>query len=517
MADDNEYTFKVNIPETADHADDDGGNKNRKLWHNKKIMAAALTVAVAAMATGILAEVFINSPKQVVTAGMKRLAAGSEASQPPSLRSLNADKLADELMNGRTHTDFSLNVSNTDEWPVTLGIDGSAVRSSAEALSIKASISVANTHIADLSAYADDDEIAVQLPDLCSDVFTMSPEHIGRQFNKSQMSYVTGITLNDFSLNMFPKSYSHGSMDADRTESPQTAGQSVSSIIRGMHVIGRPVKSGKTKAYEISLENGSWNAINSIFAGMQEKAVIPAAFISDDVQWKTYAITKPYPDLRIVMEGRNIRQISIPDISISDGDISIYDIKGLGFDIDTDGTRCIVSAAGKMKPMQPERGKGSQPVRFSWTRKTVAAENDMGDYRLDEKLDLVSGEKETKISLNGSEKSADHTASYTADITDGENNGKMCFSGIFGSSSVNSGIPENGTGTLTIGDITFWLNERKICKLTGKVGISEAGHNEKAVFPKGSKVSLFDLDVPELYAYVSRFETSNGIIREMLR
>jgi hypothetical protein len=191
MDDDKGYIFKVNVPDETGNRTPERGLRGRSFSVTALLITAAVLACVMTAAA-----LFLNSPKQTVLAGIRKLtASGSTCS---------VGDLPDEIIYGRTYYKYSLNVSNTEEWPVTVGIDGTAVRDGkVRKCSADAAVSVSNTHIADAVLYADRDSVQLQLPDLCRDVFTISSQHIGKKFNTSQLAFMTGTELDDFSLELF--------------------------------------------------------------------------------------------------------------------------------------------------------------------------------------------------------------------------------------------------------------------------------------------------------------------------
>ena len=383
MDDDKGYIFKVNVPDETGNRTPERGLRGRSFSVTALLITAAVLACVMTAAA-----LFLNSPKQTVLAGIRKLtASGSTGS---------VGDLPDEIIYGRTYYKYSLNVSNTEEWPVTVGIDGTAVRDGkVRKCSADAAVSVSNTHIADAVLYADGDSVQLQLPDLCRDVFTISPQHIGKKFNTSQLAFMTGTELDDFSLELFQQGTAEeNDRDTDlKGLSDRIAG--------GMNVGGKTDKRDGLKICSVTMNDDAWKAVNEL-CGLEQKKASPE---------ETYGLTfsKPSGDIQIAMKGRTVRQIALPAVRVSDTDGYTCDISGLsaGFD----GSGC--------------------------------------------KLD-----------------------------TDG---------------------------------LTVRYKDGKVCKITGSVSVRRATDSEKTECPDGSRVSLFDLDIPEIYAYEDRFESASGLIREMMR
>jgi hypothetical protein len=83
-------------------------------------------------------------------------------------------------------------------------------------------------------------------------------------------------------------------------------------------------------------------------------------------------------------------------------------------------------------------------------------------------------------------------------------------------SGLSAGFDGSGCKLDTDG-LTVRYKDGKVCKITGSVSVRRATDSEKTECPDGSRVSLFDLDIPEIYAYEDRFESASGLIKEMMR
>ena len=170
-------------------------NKNA----GEKLITISIIAAVAAVCiSGFLICRYKTDPKRELIREMENLSEETASFESPLVTKLTNENYI-KILGGMTHSDISLNVSNTGSWPVTVGIDGTVIRNGGDgSVSADTKLSISNTDILKLDLYADNKEICASMPGISNDYFAISPQHLGKQYNDSVLSSLNGKTSNDW-------------------------------------------------------------------------------------------------------------------------------------------------------------------------------------------------------------------------------------------------------------------------------------------------------------------------------
>ena len=431
-------------------------------------------LAVAAVSS-VIAVSYVRyecSPKIQLIGEMKELSDEMSDVTSPMFSKLSDGKYG-EMLRGTTHSDISLNISNTDEWPETIGVDGTLIRNGADgSVSADTELSVSNTKITQAKLYAGRDEFAVSFPELSKDCFTMSPEHIGKQFNESIFSDMTGMTSDDFSVEM--------PVSSDTAAHMTDYARIISGIEIDRNSVNKSEDSTET-VYDVNFDDSAWKEMSEAAGVFSDKLLSVSQMGSlllgeqESFGYSGVSFEEPYAKTSITADNGKINKIVLQDIHFTDKEGTSYSIPELsirlsyaGSDDSLDNGKLktitadgkVVSAQGKVQP-------------FEWSESIVRNSYDEGaDFSKIDRLTYNAGGKKSEVEMTDDEFTDTGRVVLSLSCDDGRDNGLLCLDGIF-DTSVEESLK------VKLNELSMRIDSDRIFKVTGSAAVSGALDNEK--------------------------------------
>lgn len=508
-----ELGIKLNFPdEPEEHAKSAGENgpvsdnvcaaQSHKSLRKKTFVFFAFATTAAVCILGIIIYRYRMNPKRELISEMEALSEGIKSFDSPLITKL-ADKDHIEMLEGMTRSDISLNVSNTDSWPVTVGVDGAVIRNGDDgSVSADAELSVSNTNIIRTDLYADKKEICISFPDISNDYFGVSPQHLGDQYNDSMFADMTGKIPNDFSIPV----YTAKDLTEDRAD--------YAGIVSEMK-ISDVSEDGERKIYTVSLGDDSLRKIDSALSGYIRKI----SYLSETgallygensgFKYENVSFQKPCADIKITLDKGRIIGIVFYDLLFSDKKGDTLEIPELSADFvysDNNGTSATDGGLSEAYVSGHSDGK-DHDTGFTWSVKTKSrnVRDGSSDHTAEESFDYVMNGINATVKVSDDEFSDEGRAVASIISGKGNENALLVFDGIFDSDSVDC-------LKLKISDLSYTVTSEKVFKVTGNVEISSASENEKPVNMdgySGNRMDLSKMSCSELQSWLAK--TSDDI------
>ena len=502
--------------------------KNRKI----KLTVAMIVIAATVSVSGFLIFRYNTDPKRELIREM-----GNLSEETASFESPLVTKLTDEdyikMFGGMTHSDISLNVSNTGSWPVTVGIDGTVIRNGGDgSVSADTKLSISNTDILKMDLYADNKEICASLPGVSNDYFAISPQHLGKQYNDSVLSALTGEMSNDFSVRM----YTTDDLTGEKADyAGIIAGMKISDVSKlesktSTHEADVKANANiDTKVYTVTFGDESVNKIESassrIIKRISYLSETGSLLYGEDggFQYETVTFQKPYEDVRIISNGGKITEIifqnllfadkkgdtlKIPELTVeftyADDDGNLNADGGLG-EVTVSG-QSTVAADGAVVSGYSAAGDAPD-IQFKWSE-NVRHKNDKdgsSDFTAKERFTYVTGGITTNVEVADDEFSEEGRAVTGISFNKGNESASLDLDGIFDMGSADK-------LKVKINEIEYMIDTEEVFKIRGSADISKASEEERPVKMEGYSGNRIDpgrMTSDEIQSWIKK--TAEGV------
>ena len=509
-------------------------NKNA----GEKLITISIIAAVAAVCiSGFLICRYKTDPKRELIREMENLSEETASFESPLVTKLTNENYI-KILGGMTHSDISLNVSNTGSWPVTVGIDGTVIRNGGDgSVSADTKLSISNTDILKLDLYADNKEICASMPGISNDYFAISPQHLGKQYNDSVLSSLNGKTSNDFLVRMyttddltrekadyagiiadmkisdvsgFESKLSNHETDAtnDIESSSASDGRSMGAEADAKADANIDTNTD-TKEYTVTFGDESVNKIEAassrIIKRISYLSETGSLLYGEDggFQYETVTFQKPYADVRIISNGGKITAIIFQNLLFADkkGDtLKIPELTAEFTYADSDGNlgadgRLVeVTVSGQSTVatdgavVSGYSAAGDAPdIQFKWSE-NVRHKNDKdgsSDFTAKERFTYVYDGITTSVEVVDDEFSDEGRTVTGISFNKGNESASLDFDGIFDTDSADK-------LKVKINEIEYMIDTEEVFKIRGSADISKASEEEKPVKMEGYSGNRID-------------------------
>ena len=509
-------------------------NKNA----GEKLITISIIAAVAAVCiSGFLICRYKTDPKRELIREMENLSEETASFESPLVTKLTNENYI-KILGGMTHSDISLNVSNTGSWPVTVGIDGTVIRNGGDgSVSADTKLSISNTDILKLDLYADNKEICASMPGISNDYFAISPQHLGKQYNDSVLSSLNGKTSNDFLVRMyttddltrekadyagiiadmkisdvsgFESKLSNHETDAtnDIESSSASDGRSMGAEADAKADANIDTNTD-TKEYTVTFGDESVNKIEAassrIIKRISYLSETGSLLYGEDggFQCETVTFQKPYADVRIISNGGKITAIIFQNLLFADkkGDtLKIPELTAEFTYADSDGNlgadgRLVeVTVSGQSTVatdgavVSGYSAAGDAPdIQFKWSE-NVRHKNDKdgsSDFTAKERFTYVYDGITTSVEVVDDEFSDEGRTVTGISFNKGNESASLDFDGIFDTDSADK-------LKVKINEIEYMIDTEEVFKIRGSADISKASEEEKPVKMEGYSGNRID-------------------------
>ena len=515
---------------------------DRDIMENKnageKLITISIIAAVAAVCiSGFLICRYKTDPKRELIREMENLSEETASFESPLVTKLTNENYI-KILGGMTHSDISLNVSNTGSWPVTVGIDGTVIRNGGDgSVSADTKLSISNTDILKLDLYADNKEICASLPGISNDYFAISPQHLGKQYNDSVLSSLNGKTSNDFLVRMyttddltrekadyagiiadmkisdvsgFESKLSNHETDAtnDIESSSASDGRSMGAEADAKADANIDTNTD-TKEYTVTFGDESVNKIEAassrIIKRISYLSETGSLLYGEDggFQYETVTFQKPYADVRIISNGGKITAIIFQNLLFADkkGDtLKIPELTAEFTYADSDGNlgadgrlvevtvsgQSTVATDGAVVSGYSSAGDVSD-IQFKWSE-NVRHKNDKdgsSDFTAKERFTYVYDGITTSVEVVDDEFSDEGRTVTGISFNKGNESASLDFDGIFDTDSADK-------LKVKINEIEYMIDTEEVFKIRGSADISKASEEEKPVKMEGYSGNRID-------------------------
>ena len=520
-------------------------NKNA----GEKLITISIIAAVAAVCiSGFLICRYKTDPKRELIREMENLSEETASFESPLVTKLTNENYI-KILGGMTHSDISLNVSNTGSWPVTVGIDGTVIRNGGDgSVSADTKLSISNTDILKLDLYADNKEICASMPGISNDYFAISPQHLGKQYNDSVLSSLNGKTSNDFLVRMyttddltrekadyagiiadmkisdvsgFESKLSNHETDAtnDIESSSASDGRSMGAEADAKADANIDTNTD-TKEYTVTFGDESVNKIEAassrIIKRISYLSETGSLLYGEDggFQYETVTFQKPYADVRIISNGGKITAIIFQNLLFADKKGDTLKIPELTVEFTyTDGNGDLTADGGlsevKVSGQSTAAAHGAvvsgysatdgaaatgyssagdvSDIQFKWSE-NVRHKNDKdgsSDFTAKERFTYVYDGITTSVEVVDDEFSDEGRTVTGISFNKGNESASLDFDGIFDTDSADK-------LKVKINEIEYMIDTEEVFKIRGSADISKASEEEKPVKMEGYSGNRID-------------------------
>ena len=515
---------------------------DRDIMENKNAGEKLITISIIAAVAAVCISGFLifrdkTDPKRELIREMGNLSKETASFESPLVTKLTNENYI-KILGGMTHSDISLNVSNTGSWPVTVGIDGTVIRNGGDgSVSADTKLSISNTDILKLDLYADNKEICASLPGISNDYFAISPQHLGKQYNDSVLSSLNGKASNDFSVRMYTtddltrekadyagiisemkvsdvnklesKPSNHKADAANNIESSSASDGRSMGAEADAKADANIDTNTDTKEYTVTFGDESVNKIEAassrIIKRISYLSETGSLLYGEDggFQYETVTFQKPYADVRIISNGGKITAIIFQNLLFADkkGDtLKIPELTAEFTYADSDGNlgadgRLVeVTVSGQSTVatdgavVSGYSAAGDAPdIQFKWSE-NVRHKNDKdgsSDFTAKERFTYVYDGITTSVEVVDDEFSDEGRTVTGISFNKGNESASLDFDGIFDTDSADK-------LKVKINEIEYMIDTEEVFKIRGSADISKASEEEKPVKMEGYSGNRID-------------------------